>query len=215
MLRDGGVREAYLRLVGSPTLVSRTVNQGMSPESRRLSATMSSPKLDEAAIFDAARQIGPRMPAAGTSRRPATAIPRYKPARGPAAHLPGRPRLFRAARRGRHDPGRRRHQRRTGSADRALQAPASDRRGGHGHRLHGRARGACPPQGRAQDHQAGHGQPPGHRPLRGRAPGPGHDGPPEHRPRLRRRHDGDWPALLRHGAGPWRARSPSFATTTT
>ncbi len=47
---------------------------------------------------------------------------------------------------------------------------------------------AGPPPGRPQDHQARHGQPPGHRPLRGRAAGAGVDGPPEHRPRPRRRH---------------------------
>ena len=33
---------------------------------------------------------------------------------------------------------------------------------------------AGPPQRGAQDHQAGHGQPPGHRPIRGRTTGPGH-----------------------------------------
>ena len=46
----------------------------------------------------------------------------------------------------------------------------------------------APPRG-AQDHQAGHGHPRGHRPLRGRAAGPGADGPPEHRPGVRRRGD--------------------------
>ena len=74
---------------------------------------------------------------------------------------------------------------------------------------------AGPPPRRAQDHQARHGQPPGHRPLRGRAAGAGDDGPPEHRPGPRRRHDRERPALLRHGAGPRRARSPSSATTAT
>ena len=54
----------------------------------------------------------------------------------------------------------------------------------------------------------------GHRPLRGRAPGPGADGPPEHRPGARRRHH-------RRPAGPtsswsWStaSRSPSTATAT-
>ena len=50
------------------------------------------------------------------------------------------------------------------------------------------------------------------RPLRGRAPGPGADGPPQHRPGPRRRHHRHRPALLRHGAGQGRARSPSTAT---
>ena len=56
--------------------------------------------------------------------------------------------------------------------------------------------------------------PAGHRPLRGRAAGPGPDGPPQHRPRPRRRHH-------RRAAGPtsswsWSraCRSPSTATTT-
>ena len=44
----------------------------------------------------------------------------------------------------------------------------------------------------------------GHRPVRGRAPGPGADGPPEHRPGPRRRHHRHRPPLLRHGAGPRR-----------
>jgi hypothetical protein len=39
---------------------------------------------------------------------------------------------------------------------------------------------------RPQDHQAGHGHPGGHRPLRGRAPGPGPHGSPEHRQGPRR-----------------------------
>ena len=57
------------------------------------------------------------------------------------------------------------------------------------------------PQGRAEDHQAGHGHARRHRPVRGRAAGPGADGPPQHRPGPRRRHDGQRPALLRDGAG--------------
>ena len=48
---------------------------------------------------------------------------------------------------------------------------------------------AGPAQGRAQDHQAGHGHAAGHRPVRGRAAGAGADGPPEHRQGPRRRHD--------------------------
>ena len=71
---------------------------------------------------------------------------------------------------------------------------------------------AGPPQGRAEGHQAGHGHAAGHRPLRGRAAGPGADGPPEHRQGLRRRHHRRRPAVLRHGAGQRRARSPSTAT---
>ena len=43
------------------------------------------------------------------------------------------------------------------------------------------------PQGGPEDHQAGHGHAAGHRPLRGRAAGPGADGPPEHRQGPRRR----------------------------
>ncbi len=61
----------------------------------------------------------------------------------------------------------------------------------------------------------GHGLPAGHRPLRGRAAGPGADGPPEHRQGPRRRHH-------RRPAGPtsswsWSraCRSPSTATSTT
>ena len=59
--------------------------------------------------------------------------------------------------------------------------------------------------GGAEDHQAGDGQPAGHRPLRSRAAGPGHDGPPEHRQGAGCRDDGSRPALLRHGAGQGRA----------
>ena len=62
-----------------------------------------------------------------------------------------------------------------------------------------------PAQGRPQGHQAGHGQPAGHRPLRGRAAGPGHDGPSQHRHGPRRRRHRVRPALLRHGAGQGRA----------
>ena len=94
---------------------------------------------------------------------------------------------------------------RRGGADRPVQAAAADRRRRHGHGLHGRADRAGPAQGRAQGHQAGHGQPAGHRPLRGRAAGAGDDGPPEHRQGARRRHHGQRPALLRHGAGQGRA----------
>ena len=55
--------------------------------------------------------------------------------------------------------------------------------------------------GRAEAHQGRHGQPPGPRPVRGRAPGPGPDGPPQHRQGPRRRHHRHGPPLLRHGAG--------------
>ena len=48
---------------------------------------------------------------------------------------------------------------------------------------------AGPPQGRAEDHQAGHGHAAGDRPVRGRAAGAGADGPPEHRQGARRRRD--------------------------
>ena len=72
--------------------------------------------------------------------------------------------------------------------------------GGFGDRLHGRAAGAGPPQGGAEDHQARHGHRAGDRPLRGRAAGAGPDGPPEHRQGPRRRGDRDRPALLRDGA---------------
>ena len=44
-----------------------------------------------------------------------------------------------------------------------------------------------PPQGGAEGPQAGHGHPPGGRPLRGRAAGAGDHGPPEHRQGVRRR----------------------------
>ncbi len=44
-----------------------------------------------------------------------------------------------------------------GDRDRALQTARENRRRRHGRRLHGRAGGAGPPQGRAQDHQAGDG----------------------------------------------------------
>ena len=59
-----------------------------------------------------------------------------------------------------------------------------------------------PPQGGAEDHQAGHGHQAGHRPVRGRAAGPGDDGPPQHRQGPRRRRHRVGPPLLRHGAGP-------------
>ncbi len=84
---------------------------------------------------------------------------------------------------------------------RPVQAAPADRRGGHGHGLHGRADPAGAADRRAQAHQGRHGQPPGARPVRGRAPGPGPDGPPQHRQGLRRRHDRHGPSLLRHGAG--------------
>ena len=74
-----------------------------------------------------------------------------------------------------------------GQPHRPVQAAAADRRGGHGHGLHGRADPAGAAQGRAEAHQGRHGQPPGPRPLRGRAAGPGPDGPPQHRQGARRR----------------------------
>ena len=90
----------------------------------------------------------------------------------------------------------------SGHGHRPVQAAGADRRGRHGRRLHGRADPARAPQGRAEDHQARHGHEAGHRPLRGRAPGPGPDGSPQHRPHPRRRGHRIRPALLRHGAGP-------------
>ena len=73
---------------------------------------------------------------------------------------------------------------------------------------------AGPPQGGPEDHQAGHGHAAGHRPLRGRAAGPGADGPSQHRqgPRRRRR-----PSRAgRTSSWSWSAacRSPSTATRT-
>ena len=68
---------------------------------------------------------------------------------------------------------------------------------------------------RAQDHQARHGHPPGHCPLRGRTAGPGHDGSSKHRPGPRRRHHRQRPALLRHGARPRRAHYPVLRRSTT
>ncbi len=74
---------------------------------------------------------------------------------------------------------------------------------------------AGPPQGGAQDHQAGDGHPAGDRPLRGRAAGAGDDGPSEHRPGASTRATTDsGPAVLRDGAGHTACRSPSTATTT-
>ena len=67
---------------------------------------------------------------------------------------------------------------------RPLQAPRTDRRGRHGHGLHGPADRTHQARGRAQNHQAGHGLQGRARPLRGRAAGPGPDGPPQHRPVL-------------------------------
>ena len=92
--------------------------------------------------------------------------------------------------------------RRRRRGDRPLQAAGGDRRRGHGRRLHGRADAPDPPPGGPEGHQARHGLPPGDRPVRGRAAGPGADGPPQHRPGPRRRHDRVRAALLRDGAGP-------------
>ena len=88
-----------------------------------------------------------------------------------------------------------------GHGHRPVQAAAADRRGGHGHGLHGRADPAGAADGRAEAHQGRHGQPPGPRPLRGRTPGAGPDGPPQHRQGPRRRHHRHGPPLLRDGAG--------------
>ena len=44
-----------------------------------------------------------------------------------------------------------------GPGHRPVQAARADRRGRHGHRLHGRADRAGPPHGRLEGHQAGHG----------------------------------------------------------
>ena len=65
--------------------------------------------------------------------------------------------------------------------DRPLQAAAADRRRRLRRRLHGRAGGAGPPQGGAQDHQAGHGHQRSRRPLRSGTTGPGADGSSQHR----------------------------------
>ena len=85
---------------------------------------------------------------------------------------------------------------RPGTRHRPVQAAGADRRRRHGHRSSWPSR-PQPVRRRvaAQDHQAGHGLPPGHRPLRGGAAGAGPDGPPEHRQGPRRRHD-------RRAAGP-------------
>src|SRR5438552_1168212 len=72
----------------------------------------------------------------------------------------GRPRLP-LGRHGRRA-GRQRASRR---GDRPLQAIAANRRGGHGHRLPGRADGARAAQGGSQAYQVRHGQPPGDRSL--------------------------------------------------
>ena len=91
---------------------------------------------------------------------------------------------------------------RPGDGDRPLQAAGADRRRRLRRRLHGRA--DSEPVRRkvalkiikpGMDTRAGH------RPLRGRAAGAGADGPSQHRPGARRRRDRLRPAVLRHGTG--------------
>ena len=71
---------------------------------------------------------------------------------------------------------------------------------------------AGPPPGRAEDHQAGHGHRAGHRPVRGRAAGPGADGPPQHRQGARRRRHRRRPARTSSWSWSRACRSPSTAT---
>ena len=71
--------------------------------------------------------------------------------------------------------------------------------------LHGRAGAAGPPQGGAEDHQAGHGHAAGDRPLRGRAAGAGDDGSSQHRQGASTPARPNGPAVLRDGAGQGRA----------
>ena len=79
----------------------------------------------------------------------------------------------------------------------AVQAAAADRRrAAWAWSIMAEQTRAGPPQGGAEDHQAGHGHAAGDRPLRGRAAGAGADGPPEHRQGARRRRD-------RRRAGPY------------
>ena len=108
----------------------------------------------------------------------------------------------------RTDPRSRRH------GHRPLQAAGADRRRGHGRRLHGRADAAGAPQGGAEDHQAGHGYQAGHRPVRGRAAGPGHDGPPQHRPGARCRRHRSRAAPTSSWSWSAASRSPTTATRT-
>ena len=104
-----------------------------------------------------------------------------------------------------NDPSRVADQRAPRHGHRPLQAAAADRRRRHGRGVHGRADRADPADRRAEDHQARHGHAAGDRPLRGRAAGRGDDGPSEYRQSARCRHDGQRPAVLRHGAGERRA----------
>ncbi len=83
--------------------------------------------------------------------------------------------------------------------DRPLPSPAPDRRGRDGRGLRGRAAGADPAPGRAEDRQARHGHAGVRRPLRIGTPGPGDDGSSVHREGLRRRRLRARPALLRDG----------------
>ena len=133
----------------------------------------------------------PSMPPSGRRRpRAQAARERRSPIRPPAprGRYRGGPRGPRPRRAARRD-------------HRPLQAAGGDRRGRHGDGLPGRAGAAGPPPRGAEGHQARHGHRAGHRPVRGRAPGPGPDGPPQHRQGPRRRHHRRRPALLRHGAG--------------
>ncbi len=115
------------------------------------------------------------------------------------------PRRRRRHHRHRVGPGRGRRRRSGPRAHRPLPPGQPDRRGRHGPGLPGRADRAHPPLRRPEGGQAGHGHRRVRGPLRVRAPGPGADGPPGHRPRLRRRHHGARPPLLRDGV---RGRRP-------
>ena len=180
---------------------------------------MTASRPDNEAIFHAARDIpDPDAPAAyvreacgGDAARIAdveallAAARRHRqPAR--TVRRPARPPMRRIDAADRRGP---RH------GDRPVQAARADRRGGHGQRLRWPSR---PSRSSAlvalKLIKAGMDYPAGHRPLRGRAAGPGPDGPPQHRPGARRRHDRAWPAVLRHGAGQGRADHPTTATST-
>ena len=93
----------------------------------------------------------------------------------------------------------------TGHGDRAVQAAATDRRRRHGRRLDGRADAAGPAQGRAQDHQAGH----GHAQVIARFEAERQALALMDHPNIAKvldaRHDRHGPAVLRDGAGQGRA----------
>ena len=147
---------------------------------------------ERAAYLD--EMCGPDCRLAGSGRGPA-AFPR---ARG---QLPAG-----LALRSRRHAGRRRPARADRLPDRPVQAAAADRRGRHGRRLHGRAdRSRSGARSRSRSSSRAWTRRQVHRPLRGRAAGPGADGPSQHRQGPRRRGDGVRPALLRHGAGQGRA----------